>query len=264
MCGTGPVAGAPGPNPIAAAILQLQASVADLKELLGATKANSAPAPVASFVPTTATAAQPTATNSWLSITGASAGEVAQIRQLVQRASASPTAQKLFNDLSRTGLRLEVRDDALDQVFASDPKTVAYEQAGVVYLRRSELAKAITGDRLIATIVHESTHAADTLTRSRVQPALDQLTPVFRPGVSREQQQAELSGVFEARAYGVERQVMTELGVLAPRTGGFGNTGVPLARVAAGIVQVPAYGRGATRVIAQGMSDAVLGHGLLG
>lgn len=196
-------------------------------------------------------------------VSGASPDEVAKLEGLVAKASASPSARRLFADLQRTGLQVAVKDDATDPEFA-DPRVGAYHKAGVVYLRRSDFANMVTGQKLLNAFLHESIHAADTLDQSRLKPALDEIAR--RSGGSMGQRQAvtERRALLESRAFVGAEQIMLELGLAAPRSGGFGITGTSLAGMAARITQEPGYSTGVTQSITQALPDAVLGHALLG
>jgi hypothetical protein len=215
-------------------------------------------------VPPTQPAQGSTSVPPWVRVSGASPDEVAKIGQLIGRAAPSPSAQRLFSDLQQTGLNIVVKDDALDSTFAAEPETVAYQQSGTVYLRRSELAKMVTGDRLLNTLMHESIHAADVLVRSRIQPAVDQVTTQLGARANELQLRTEVTALMEARGYLGSGQIMQELGMAPASSGGFGSTGKHLGEVAALIVQSPGYATGVTQTIAQTLPDAVLGVALLG
>ena len=199
-----------------------------------------------------------------MKISGASASEVAQIEELVTLSSKSPSARRLFADLAQTGLSVLVKDDALDPLFTAEPETMAYSKAGIVYLRRSMLANDAAGGRLLNAFLHESIHAADTLNMARVNPIHAQITAQLGANPDPRQLDAELSAMMEARGYAGADNIMNELGLAPGKSGGFGLTGERLGQIAADIAKSPGYSNGITQVFAASLSDAVLGHALLG
>lgn len=241
VCGCAPM---PGPSQMSPIQAPLQAGAT------GAPDAATAAAPAAGRVP-------------WMRVSGASPDEVAKLEGLVNRASASPSARRLFADLQRTGLQVAVRDDATDPEFA-DPRVGAYHKAGVVYLRRSDFANMVTGQKLLNAFLHEAIHAADTLDQSRLRPAFDEIQRRSGGRMGQEQALTERRALLESRAFVGAEQVMLELGLAAPRPGGFGITGTSLAAMAAKVVQSPGYSTGIQQSFTQGLPDAVLGHALLG
>lgn len=210
-----------------------------------------------------AAAAPSTGSFPWMRITGASPDEAAKLQSIMARASASPSAQRLFADLQRTGFEVVVRDDAVDPQFA-DPAVRGYQQGGKVYLRRSDIAQSVSGEQLMNVLLHESIHAADTLTTSRVKSIYDEVVRRGGGQLSDAQVTAEVTAVKESRAFAGADNIMLELGLRPGRAGGFGLTGKSIGQYAAEVMANPGYAQGASGSITQSLSDALLGTALLG